>query len=54
MNKDITNRNSKRQLHGYQEWYIPNKLYYRGNYVNDNLIGYTESHWSKHTRYNIR
>jgi hypothetical protein len=54
MNKDITNKNSKDQYHGYQEWYVCNKLYYRSNYINDNIIGYTESHWSKITRYNIR
>ena len=52
--KDITNKNSKEQYHGYQEWYVRNELYYRGNYKNDNIIGYTESHYSKITRYNIR
>ena len=52
--KDITNKNSKEQYHGYQEWYIRNELYYRGKYNNNNIIGYTESHYSKITRYNIR
>ena len=44
--KDIINRNSKEKLHGYQEWYINNKIYHRGNYINGNRIGYTESHGS--------
>lgn len=52
--KDITNKNSKEQYHGYQEWYIPNTLWYRGNYKNDESIGYEEYHFIKKTRYNIR
>lgn len=54
--KDITNRNSKEQYHGYQAWYYDydNKLYYRANYKNNMKIGYEEYHWSKITRYNIR
>ena len=54
MNKDITNTNYKNEFNGYQEWYLCDKMFYRGNYINDNIIGYTEYHWSKITRYYIR
>ena len=46
--KEISNINQKGENHGYQEWYTPtsNKLWYRGNYKNDEEIGYVE--------YNVR
>ena len=45
--KEITNINQKGEYHGYQERYSPtsNKLWYRGNYKNDEQIGYVESNW---------
>ena len=52
--KDIKNKNSKEQYHGYQEWHIRNELYYRGNIKNNKHIEYSEFHSSKITRYNIR
>ena len=53
MNKDIINRNYNGEYHGYQEWYINNKIYYRGIRKNNNRIGYTEYHLPKRTRFNI-
>ena len=50
MNDIITknyNKNSKGQYHGYQEWYNNSKLIYKGNYINNNMIGYSEYHWCK-------
>jgi hypothetical protein len=50
MNKDITielrnTRNSKGQIHGYQEWYTTSgKLCYRGEYNNGKVIAYHEFH----------
>jgi hypothetical protein len=55
--KDIINKNSKDQHHGYQEWYgynkVINKVIYRGNYKNNERIGYAEYHGSKRTNFNI-
>jgi hypothetical protein len=47
MKKEIKNHNQKGENHGYQQWYAPtsNKLWYRGNYKNDEQIGYVESNW---------
>ena len=42
--KDIRNYNSKQELHGYQERYLNDKLYYRANWRYDCCIGYEE--WS--------
>jgi hypothetical protein len=50
---DIRNKNSKGQSHGYQEWYGYNKVIYRGNYKNNERIGYAEYHGTKRTRFNI-
>lgn len=47
MNKDITNFNSKRILHGYQQWYWDkkcNKLWHRGKWINGIPIGYYDYH----------
>jgi hypothetical protein len=54
--KNIKNNNSKQQPHGYQELYgyANNKLYYRGNYKNNNMINYSEYHFYKITRYHIK
>ena len=54
MNKDIKNYNNKGQLHGYQEWYVNNKIYYRGIRKNNKPIGYEEYHRYKITRFNIK
>ena len=51
--KDIRNKNSRGQSHGYQEWYGYHELIYRGNYKNNERIGYAEYHGSKRTRFNI-
>ena len=40
--KDIRNRNSKDELHGYQEWYEDDELWLRSNYKNSEPIGYIE------------
>lgn len=51
--KDIINRNSKDQLHGYHQLYR-GKLLYRANWKNDKCIGYEESHGIKKTYFYIR
>ena len=59
MKEDIRNKNSKGQRHGYQEWYsytklnYKEKLIYRGDYKNNERIGYAEYHGTKQTRFNI-
>jgi len=53
MNKDITNLNYKKEVHGYQEWYYNNILYYRGNYKHNQFIGYQEWYNIYQTRYHI-
>lgn len=54
--KDIRNKNSKYQYHGYQEWYphYNNKLAYRSNMKNGKLIGYSELHYMYRTEYHIK
>lgn len=54
MNKEIISINYKREFHGYQEWYSKDKLYFRGEFKNDNKIGYTESFETTRTRYYIK
>ena len=39
---DIEPKNSKGQFHGYQEWYIFNVLWFKGNRINGERIGYVE------------
>lgn len=51
---DIRNYNEKQELHGYQEWYIINILYNRGNFKNDDEIGYEEWHYFKETNFYIK
>lgn len=51
MKEDITNYNSKNELHGYQEWYWDkqcNKLWHRGKWINACTIGYAEYHSDEH------
>ena len=45
MKQEIFNINNKSQYHGYQEWYYDNKLFFRGNFKDDEEIGYVESNW---------
>jgi hypothetical protein len=53
--KQIINRNSKKQLHGYQEYYYNNiTLHNRGNMKNGDDIGYEEYHSRKETIYYIK
>jgi hypothetical protein len=54
MKEDIINFNSKEQYHGYQERYLNDKLYYRGNSKNGERYGYGESHGRKQTNFYIR
>ena len=42
--KNITNRNTKGQSHGYQERYLFNQPWHRGCFKNGNIIGYFERH----------
>lgn len=45
MNKDIRNKNSKGEHHGYKEFYYVNgKLSLRANFKNGRIIGYHERH----------
>ncbi len=45
--KDIVNRNSKDQYHGYQERYYTNgKLYFKGFFNNDIEVDYEELYYS--------
>ncbi len=43
MKKHINPRNSKGRHHGYQEYYVKNKSWLRGNMKNGFPIGYIES-----------
>ena len=53
--KNITNRNTKGQRHGYQEFHWNGKLSLRTNYKNDKFIGYQEVYYSSEiTIYYIR
>ena len=51
--KDIRNYNSKQELHGYQERYGADILWYRGNLKYDKSIGYVEFHNWKETKFCI-
>lgn len=52
--KNIINRNSKGEIHGYQELYWnKTKLAFKGKRKNDKPIGYGEYHYNKKTRYYI-
>ena len=57
--KNITNKNTKNEYHGYQEWYGKDifsgnkRISYRANYKNGIVIGYEEFHGVKQTRYDI-
>ena len=45
MRKQINNinpKNSKKESHGYQQWYYRGKSWYRGNAKNGQAIGYNE------------
>jgi hypothetical protein len=42
--KDIKNYNSKKQYHGYQEWYYKGNLFIRGIYKNNIQTNYRERH----------
>jgi len=55
MIRNIESKNLNGQYHGYQEWYLNNKIIVRGNCKNDKPIGYMESHnYNKETTYHIR
>ena len=59
VNKDIEPRNTKGEVHGYQERYHNNKLYVRCNYKNGLGVGYYEWHLQSYdyqlqTRFHIR
>jgi hypothetical protein len=43
MKKHINPRNSKGRHHGYQEYCVKNKSWFRGNMKNGEEIGYIES-----------
>ena len=53
--KNITNKNTKGELHGYQLIYRSiDKLYYRGNWKNNLRIGYLEIPVANTTIFYIR
>jgi len=52
--KDIRNLNNEGEFHGYQELYVYNLIYVRGNFKNDEEIGYQEWHTIKETEYYIK
>ena len=55
MDKNIRNKNSKGESHGYQEfYYLNNKLSLRANFKNGSGIGYVEMHRFVQTLYVIR
>ncbi len=57
MGKDkiIMTMNSKRELHGYQEWYNSGyEIELRGTYRNHLELGYEEYHSSPSTNFYIR
>lgn len=55
MKKEIRNRNSKGQYHGYQQLHIFDTLAFRGNWINGWHNGYAEYHFSGlQTTYFIR
>jgi hypothetical protein len=42
MGEIIITKNSKKQRHGYTQFYLHEILWYRGSYKNGKVIGYTE------------
>jgi hypothetical protein len=56
MNKEIINTNDKGKFHGYNEISSPTtmKLLYRGNWKNNEEIGYLENHLFKLTYFYIK
>lgn len=54
MKEDIKNRNSKKQLHGYQEWYSYCEPTLRGIFKHGLEIGYGEFNYAKQTNFYIR
>lgn len=53
MSKNIVNKNTIGDYHGYQEWYS-DRLFYRCIYKNGDQIGYEEWHNAKQTNFYIR
>ena len=51
--REIENKNSKGEHHGYQEWYLDNKLWLRVVYKNSEPIGYEDDQRKKETNYYI-
>lgn len=53
--KDIRNKNSNDDLHGYQEWFdtCTGELWFRCNMKNDLGIGYSEMIFIEETRFYI-
>ncbi len=43
--KEIINKNSKGQWHGYQEWYTRGKLCFKGFYNNNIKVDYEEFYY---------
>ena len=54
MKKEIENKNDKGQYHGYQEWYLSNRIYIRSTFKNGLEIGYGEWHYDKETIFYIK
>ena len=54
MKKEIITYNNNGQLHGYQEGYLNDKIFVRGNSKNGQDIGYNEWHYTKRTTYSIK
>lgn len=51
--KSIRNYNKKGERHGYNERYYNGKMIFRGKYINDNLMGYSEWYYIKETIFHI-
>ena len=51
--KCIRNFNKKGLWHGYQERYYNDKMTFRCNYKNDEVMGYEEYHYFKKTIFHI-
>lgn len=56
MKVEITNKNKKGQLHGYQEWYYSSGISFRSICKNNLYLGYYECHLNsiKQTCFYIR
>ena len=54
MNKEIHNYNDKGDYHGYNEWYLTDKIWARGNYKNGKVIAYHEFHCGIKTLFYIK